>query len=242
MNVYRYSSTYLNIDTGRNKMKRIFISSGLLVILLFIGISLAGVEQTKHNFTSATYSPNSFFFGTTQVCVFCHTAHNGDMGSGPLWNHEVNQSQSYLMYESNTLDMNQSTSPHKGSLVCLSCHDGTIAINSLNNVPGTEGAGTYGSPGGSALDGAGKLTSSSSAFVDTDLRDDHPVGITYNQALDPDGFVPKTGVSSNYPDKLLSEGLYVECSSCHDPHDNTYGSFLIEPNSGSQLCTRCHTK
>jgi len=34
----------------------------------------------------------------------------------------------------------------------------------------------------------------------------------------------------------------VECSSCHDPHDNTYGSFLVEDNSGSALCLRCHVK
>ena len=201
---------------------------------------LAGVKDTKHNFTSPANSPNAFFWGTRQVCVFCHTAHNGDQASGPLWNHEVDGAQSYIMYDSPTLDMRPLTL-REGSLICLSCHDGTIAINSLNNLPGPEAAGNYGSPGGADLDGSGRLTSTSEAFVGTDLSDDHPVGITYNSGQDND-FVPKTGNPQSYPDKLLQDGLYVECTSCHNPHDNTYSDFLIESNANSTLCTRCHIK
>ena len=126
-----------------------------------------------------------------------------------------------------------------GSLICLSCHDGTIAVNSLNNVPGPAGAGTYGTPGGSGLDGVGRLSSSSHAYVGTDLSDDHPVGITYDSTQDT-SFHPKTGNGQSYPDKLLSDGLYVECTSCHNPHDDTFSDFLIESNAGSNLCLRCH--
>jgi predicted CXXCH cytochrome family protein len=201
---------------------------------------LAGVEQTKHNFSSAAYSPNSFFWGAQETCVFCHTAHNAGP-TGKLWNHEVNAGQTYQMYSSNTIDMNQSLTPHEGSLVCLSCHDGTIAINSLNNLPGPEAAGTFGVPGGAGLDGSGRLTATSGAFVGTNLSDDHPVGITYDASRDLD-FYAKVGNPQAYPDKLLSDGLYVECSSCHDPHDNTYSNFLIESNANSALCLRCHKK
>jgi predicted CXXCH cytochrome family protein len=209
-------------------------------LILGIGsVAHAGVEQTKHNFSSSVYSPNAFFWGTNRVCVFCHTVHGGDQGSGPLWNHEVNAVQPYTMYSSPTLDMTQSTSPHMGSLICLSCHDGTIAVNSLNNVPGPGGPGAYGTPGGSGLDGVGRLTSSSHAYVGTDLSDDHPVGITYDSTQDT-SFHPKTGNSQSYPDRLLSEGLYVECSSCHNPHDDTFSDFLIESNANSDLCLRCH--
>jgi len=213
----------------------------LLIVLLVVGV-FAGVRQTKHNFSSQTYSPNAFFYGTRQVCVFCHATHNGDVTLGPLWNHETNQAQTYTMYSSPTIDMTISPQPHKGSLVCLSCHDGTIAVNSLNNLPGPEAAGTYGTPGGSALDASGRLTVSSNAYVGTDLSDDHPVGVIYDASRDPSGFVSKTGNAQSYPDKLLSEGMYVECTSCHNPHDDTYSNFLVETNSNSQLCTRCHTK
>ncbi|HUU46158.1 MAG TPA: cytochrome c3 family protein [Acidobacteriota bacterium] len=201
----------------------------------------AGVKETKHNFTSQTYSPNAFFWGTKQVCVFCHTAHNGDQSLGQLWNHETNASQPYTMYQSATMDMTMSAAPHEGSLICLSCHDGTIAVNSLNNLPGPEGAGSYGTPGGAALDGSGRLTSASTSYVGTDLRDDHPVGVTYDASKDPD-FVAKSGDPQQYPDRLLHQGLYVECTSCHNPHDNTYSDFLVESNAGSVLCLRCHTK
>jgi predicted CXXCH cytochrome family protein len=209
-------------------------------LILTIGvIAKAGVEQTKHNFSSSAYSPNAFFWGTNRVCVFCHTVHGADQASGPLWNHEVDAGQPYTMYDSPTMDMNQSPTPHMGSLICLSCHDGTIAVNSLNNVPGPGGAGTYGTPGGAGLDGVGRLSSSSHAYVGTDLSDDHPVGITYDSTQDTN-FQPKTGNGQSYPDKLLSDGLYVECTSCHNPHDDTYSDFLIESNASSALCLRCH--
>ncbi len=215
----------------------------ILMIALFLAPpASSGVKDTKHNFTSPTYSPNAYFRGTSQVCVFCHATHNGDQNVAQLWNHETNLAQSYNMYSSFTLDMTIALAPHKGSLVCLSCHDGTIAINSLSNLPGPETGGNYGTPVGSNLDGSGKLTASSDAFVGTDLTNDHPVGITYDASKDPTGFVPKTGNSLSYPDKLLSEGVYVECVSCHNPHDNTYADFLIESNTNSNLCTRCHTK
>ena len=199
-----------------------------------------GVVDTKHNFSSPAASPNAFFYGTTQVCVFCHAPHNSST-IGPLFNHENNPAQSYQMYDSDTMDMVQSLNPHDGSLVCLSCHDGTIAVNSLNNAPGASGAGLYGSPGGSGLDGSGKISTSSHAFVGTDLQNDHPVGLTYDSTKDTN-FHPKTGNSAAYPDKLLWQGFYVECVSCHNPHDNTYTNFLIESNTNSALCMRCHIK
>lgn len=207
--------------------------------LAYVSIN-AGVQDTKHNFASASASPGAFFYGATQTCVFCHTAHNGGQSYAPLWNHETNPP-TYQTYNSPTMDMTVEQ-PHAGSLVCLSCHDGTIAVNSLSNLPGPEGAGNYGTPGGNNLDASGKLQSSSSAYVGTDLTNDHPVGVIYDASKDPTGFYAKTGNGQSYPDKLLDDGLYVECSSCHNPHDNTYSNFLVESNSGSGLCMRCHIK
>ena len=87
-----------------------------------------------------------------------------------------------------------------------------------------------------------RLPSARASNLSTDLSDDHPVGITYDASQDPTGFVSKTGNPSSYPDRLLSEGMYVECISCHNPHDDTYSDFLVESNANSNLCTRCHTK
>jgi len=222
-------------------MKIKTLSGVILGIILAASLAFGGVAETKHNFTSANYSPNAFFWGANQVCVFCHAVHNADQTHGPLWNHEVNDAQPYIMYSSPTIDMTMSPSPHNGSLICLSCHDGTIAVNSLNNLPGPEGAGNYGTPGGAALDPSGNLTGVSDAYVGTDLSNDHPVGLTYDSSRDPD-FVPVTGNDQAYPDRLLYQGMYVECTSCHNPHDNTYSNFLIESNQNSALCSRCHIK
>ena len=221
---------------------RIIRGSLLLVAVMMAAVAAqGGVAETKHNFSSPVYSPNAFFYGTQQVCVFCHTVHNADPTVGSLLNHERDGGTSYNMYTSNTMDMIQSASPHDGSLICLSCHDGAIAVNSLNNLPGPEGAGTYGFPGGPGLDGSGAISTSSHTFVGTDLRDDHPVGILYDSSRDLD-FHPKAGDDQQYPDKLLDDGLYVECTSCHNPHDNTFSNFLCETNNNSALCMRCHIK
>ncbi len=220
-----------------NSLQR--ISKAVLVLALLASPVSGGVKDTKHNFSSPSASPNAFFWGTRQVCVFCHTVHNADPTSGKLWNHETNLATSYQMYTSDTMDMIQSASPHEGSLICLSCHDGTIAVNSLNNLPGPQGAGLYGTPGGTGLDGGGRIAVSSHAWVGTDLRDDHPVGILYDSSRD-NNFYGKTGNAQSYPDRLLDDGLYVECTSCHNPHDNTFSNFLVESNEASVLCLRCH--
>ena len=219
-------------------MYRNLVTAGLW--LVWATCAWSGVAGTKHNFTSSASSPDAYFTGASQVCAFCHTPHNASNPQLPLGSHEPS-SQTYTMYNSPTMDMSRTPQPNDPSLVCLSCHDGTIAVNALNPVPGTTGSGNYGTPSGASLDGAGKLTTSSDAYVSPDLSDDHPVGVIYNAGQDND-FEFKTGNPANYPDKLLYSGIYVECSSCHDPHDNTWGSFLVEDNSGSALCMRCHTK
>jgi predicted CXXCH cytochrome family protein len=43
--------------------------------------------------------------------------------------------------------------------------------------------------------------------------------------------------------QLLGDGASygVGCGSCHTPHDYT-NKFLVESNSGSQICLTCHIK
>jgi predicted CXXCH cytochrome family protein len=80
--------------------------------------------------------------GTNQICVFCHTPHGFNaVQSGPLWNKAVNSSQTYAVYNtgtnvSSTLDADK---PSIGSvsLACLSCHDGTQAMDNMINGPGS---------------------------------------------------------------------------------------------------------
>jgi predicted CXXCH cytochrome family protein len=78
------------------------------------------------------------------------------------------------------------------------------------------------------------------AYIGTSLADDHPVNFTYNNALylADDGLNdPATG---DIPGLLISGK--VQCSSCHDVHNNGNGKFLVMNNDSSALCTTCHHK
>jgi hypothetical protein len=91
---------------------------------------VTGIAGTKHNL-SAT-GPGPIKAATqTQICVFCHTPHGANLLNPPLWNREFS-SANYVPYTSPSI---QSTvgQPTSYSKLCLSCHDGTIAIGSVRN-------------------------------------------------------------------------------------------------------------
>jgi hypothetical protein len=75
------------------------------------------------------------------------------------------------------------------SLACLSCHDGTQAMDVVLNLPGTGG---YSSTGGN-IGGLGVMTGTPVPVIGQDLTNDHPIGIQYcgggRQAVDADGEV-----------------------------------------------------
>jgi predicted CXXCH cytochrome family protein len=79
------------------------------------------------------------------------------------------------------------------------------------------------------------------ANLGTDLSDDHPISFAYSYGMNPelnDPFTLKTkGIK-------LEQGEYLECTSCHDPHNNQYSNFLVRDVSVQHdaLCTECHNK
>src|SRR5690606_10304873 len=91
--------------------------------------------------------------------------------------------------------------PGPTSLLCLGCHDGTIATSTM----GTSHALRAGMRAGFTVP---------EGFV----WRDHPIGVPYPPAAGkdyrPKGYVEKLGIP-------LPEGR-IECISCHDPHD-THG-------------------
>jgi hypothetical protein len=103
------------------------------------------VRNTKHNFflnQDVGYTEAQ----TTEICVFCHTPHGGRPSDAttavPLWNRALPSGNGFTMYDSPNFDgkASQTTGKPLGvSLACLSCHDGTIGIDSLINSPGSGG-------------------------------------------------------------------------------------------------------
>ena len=159
-----------------------------VIAAVFSGSAMAasGITNTKHNLTSTGTGPNKQST-TDQICVFCHTPHGSDTSSPvPLWNKKLNVTGAvYTTYDQlNTSTLNGAVlSVGSVSLACLSCHDGTQAMDNIINAPGSGG---FNATGGGAT-GIGMTWNSGSKtlapgpipMLGTDLRDDHPIGIEY---------------------------------------------------------------
>jgi cytochrome c5 len=101
------------------------------------------IANTRHNLT-VDFSPSQSFMNLGRndygaICVYCHTPHGANKQIGaPLWNRTVNPGQYTIYDKPTTLNLaGRMSLPGPGSLTCLSCHDGTIAIDSVLNMPGS---------------------------------------------------------------------------------------------------------
>ena len=209
-----------------------------IVLLIAISTSLmAQIASTKHNL-SAT-SGNTIAADTeTAICIFCHTAHTTE-SIDQLWNKTLTQETNYTLYTSTRLSGYPTPSqPNAKSKLCMSCHDGTIAIGSVYNMPGTALSGTITMTGGVTT-----MPTDAGGHIGINLADDHPIGYTYDPGSDPD-LITKTWPWADAGETVLldpdaSNGT-VECHTCHDAHDNTYPPFLNQDKA--TICNECHSK
>ena len=117
----------------------------------FLGATTAsaGIATTKHNLSTGSTQPTHVTTGTDEICVFCHTPHGSDITAPvPLWNKQLPTStyQTYAQLNSSTID-GTILAVGSVSLACLSCHDGTQAMDNIINAPGSGG---YQANGGGA--------------------------------------------------------------------------------------------
>ncbi|MEK7684933.1 MAG: cytochrome c3 family protein [Verrucomicrobiota bacterium] len=73
----------------------------------------------------------------------------------------------------------------------------------------------------------------------TDLADDHPVSFSYDTGLANANAQLKDPATLTGPVRLDKNGQ-LQCTACHDAHDNRYGKFLVRNNTASALCATCH--
>ena len=179
------------------------------------------IARTRHNLTPG--GPGNIRSSEpTGVCVFCHISHNANPTRG-LWNREL-PGVSYQLYTSSTLKA-QLNQPTGSSRLCLSCHDGILSLGNLRV-----------SPNGAPLT-LGRLTGSSA--LGTDLSKDHPVSFVYDRALalsrgelaDPLTLPPAI---------RLDQTGQLQCTSCHDAHEDKKPNFLRLDTGASGLCSACH--
>ncbi|UFS71061.1 hypothetical protein LPW11_02465 [Geomonas sp. RF6] len=182
------------------------------------------IVNTPHNLSkSGTGTPNvTAASDEDRVCVFCHTPHNSSL-EGPLWSRKSNISM-YTLYKSPTIK-SLPEQPQGVSRLCLSCHDGTVALGLLlHNFEASS---------------LGAIPAGRNTNFGTDLSKSHPISIIYPTDQE---FSDKSTLE--YKGIKLGFDAYVECTSCHDPHNNQYGNFLVEDTSTRHdaLCVQCHTK
>ena len=164
----------------------------------------------------------------TEICAVCHTPHNAVATTdAPLWSHTSTVTV-FTPYGSG-YDMEAAVGQPTGiSLMCLSCHDDTIALDAFVGA---------GAPASGTISVAYPATT---AALGTDLRYTHPVSFNYaaHQATDGELFATNASITA-----LLSSTGTVECSSCHDVHNTANIAPLQRmSNVNSALCLTCHDK
>jgi len=228
-------------------------------LLIVLGLSAQVMAQATVTIANSPHNLNNdgVALPQQQICLACHTPHGstasaaGGITAGSfIWNHTVQAGKSYTMYSGVTgLDTT--------SLLCLSCHDGAIAVDSYVAGAGPGAATTlmgtipdsFGVVGGGVVAGGG-----------TDLTAQHPIGVTYPGTTNNNGKVAfSSSTSFNDPTQaafkaggvggssavsltLLPNGTFgIGCNTCHTPHNYTQ-KFVRMDNTGSALCLRCHIK
>jgi len=247
-------------------MKKLIIAAslGLLVPLMSMGQSTFGpgtittsLSQagSPHNFSDQSWNPavsvGTVYVSGQQICQPCHTPHNANLTvtAAPLWNHTLSTA-TYTMFQNfgTGVAYQGLTAPDGTSALCLSCHDGSVALGSFGGQTGTATIGSGYTNNG--------VTANSGANFGTDLRNDHPISIVYDTASANKGssFRTLTTLYSTFTSPgvytattkavstKLDANLKVQCTSCHSPHSNSRGYQLTMNNNGSQLCLVCHIK
>lgn len=227
----------------------IYLLFTLFIMLIVSNLAYAGISSTVHNL-STSGSGDIKSSTEDKICVFCHTPHNSNPSTA-LWNHNT-QANTYTMYDdtvSKTMDATVSSAPDGASKLCLSCHDGTIAIGSLN-----ERTISAGDSGSGKLDASEHFADATNVNLGTDLTNDHPISLVYDSTLasgdsgignlkDPS---VSSGLGGTIQSDMLDGSSKMQCTSCHDPHDNSKGNFLLMKNDdgtyGGTLCLVCHER
>jgi predicted CXXCH cytochrome family protein len=216
------------------KIKLLLASACCLMLGTFSMQTTAGtIVGSAHDFSDDGWAGG-------EICIACHTPHNADIsvGDAPLWNHAVTN-KVFALYTSPTLDA-AVAQPDGSSKLCLSCHDGTVALDSFGTTTGT------------------LFMSGAEAVGADELSNDHPISFVYDTALagaDGSLFDPAdttrtitvgAGADSKQGtlDAVMLLGGKLQCASCHDVHNKfTNGPVLLKiANTGSALCLTCHNK
>jgi hypothetical protein len=177
----------------------------------------------------------------TEVCKFCHIPHNAVVPA-PLWGHALSN---VKQYETSRVRTGRSSfgvapQPDGSSRLCLSCHDGTVALGEI-----------AGEPRAIQMAGTQRLGRGRRGHLGTDLSGSHPISFVVpdgsRAALDSDvdmGLRPLGVIKADKAVRLDARGK-MQCTTCHDAHTDRYYQadrvprFWVKPTVG-EVCLTCH--
>lgn len=199
-----------------------------------------GVAGTVHNL-SASGPGDVRALEETEVCKFCHIPHNAVVPE-PLWGHTLSKTSRYAVP---TLRRGRGVrapapQPDGSSRLCLSCHDGTVALGDIG-----------GSNPPIAMVGAQRLEPGRRGHLGTDLSGSHPISFVVPDgdrgggATTADmGLRPLALIQAAEGVRLDTAGK-MQCTTCHDPHSDRYYEpghvprFWVRPTL-DEVCLACH--
>lgn len=249
--------------SDRNMLKALGVAALLLLGTVGPGQATrtSDVRNTLHNLSSS--GPGTVkAAGESEICVFCHTPHGADTSQTPLWNKTL-AAKTYTVYTSSSLDAETIKNgsleqPMGSSKLCLSCHDGAMALGSVRvlrgvfnptdatniNVTGTP-ANPIG-PGGTMPAGSGTTTGYTRNLGGTtglDLTNDHPISVTYDAALaSRDGELRSMNSSQQSP--ILINSTHPLFGKRAAGQSASRPVLPLEPTgasgAGQVQCTTCH--
>jgi predicted CXXCH cytochrome family protein len=200
----------------------------LKIIILFVFIFFAaGRVIVIGDIANSAHDFSNYGWSNGEICLPCHTPHNADVTelNAPLWNHEVTEA-AFITYDSPTMKVTPLT-PRGPSKLCLSCHDGTVAVDSFG---GATGANYVSGP----------------LLIGADLSNDHPISVYWSHQ---NTLTNGTCIECHNPSPTDFNPIlplfdrYIECSTCHDPHNKSGNVKLLrKPLAGSEICFHCHGK
>jgi len=197
------------------------------------------VISTPHNL-SVTGPGDVRALNESEVCKFCHIPHNAVVPQ-PLWGHALSKVQyATPQVRRDTEDPTSAPQPDGASRLCLSCHDGSVALGDIGQ-----------SAKPIAMAGTQRLDARNRGFLGTDLSGSHPVSFRVpdgdaatDGAVRDIGLKPLGVVKSDSDVKLDGQDR-MQCTTCHDPHSDRYYEegrvprFWVKP-SLEEVCLTCH--
>lgn len=216
-------------------MKRIsFIS--ILFALSTLSVSYAGPLSSSDNPHNMSFGSDGSvnavdptLGGTNQICIFCHTPHSAAAKS-PLWSRRdpdvLIAGGTFPIYANLEIgkpgaiattgyyELNPEY-PSGASRMCLSCHDGATSIGILLN--------------DTIIMQEDTITKPEDVI---NLATSHPISFNYNQdvldVIDAAGTSYQLPPSGDGIDTPLDGYGRMQCTTCHDPHEDTRGSTGLE--------------